>query len=279
MSKHGFHISHPLIELEIKLVRIDRLRLHEETLPDVVGWLAEKIKMDGCWMHPIIVDNDTLVVLDGMHRVVASKRLDYHLVPVCAVDYDNPHISLGCWYRTIGGMDMEKIPSLLEEAGFTLEPCPRSRVGKLLAERKATAVLVSPARCFAVHGSSSEILGIYDEIWRIEQKLIAGGCFIGYEIEKKALEGSAVLAVPSIRKEEVLQTALSGNIFCPKATRHAIPARPLHINVPLSLLSTDDLEGGNEWLVASLASKRVEHLPGGQMLDRFYDEELYVFRG
>lgn len=57
--------------LELSLVDIDKLHIHEEVIPTLVDHLAESIVKDGVLRHPVMVDRNSLVVLDGMHRVVA----------------------------------------------------------------------------------------------------------------------------------------------------------------------------------------------------------------
>jgi hypothetical protein len=80
-------------------------------------------------------------------------------------------------------------------------------------------------------------------------------------------------------KREVLDLSLKGMVFSQKTTRHIIPARPMFVTVPTIWLKGDlSPEEANNRLRKHLASKRVENLPPGQILDRRYDEELYVFK-
>jgi hypothetical protein len=55
-----------------------------------------------------------------------------------------------------------------------------------------------------------------------------------------------------------------------------IPARPLFVNVPIEWLNMDPKDA-NKNLVDFLSKKKLNHLPQGQVLDRRYEEELYVF--
>jgi hypothetical protein len=82
-----------------------------------------------------------------------------------------------------------------------------------------------------------------------------------------------------ISKSDIVEVALSGRIFAPKSTRHIIPARPMAVNIPTDWLWGDlSLGETNRRMVDLLKSKRIERLPPGQVLDRKYDEELFVFR-
>jgi hypothetical protein len=83
---------------------------------------------------------------------------------------------------------------------------------------------------------------------------------------------------PTISKREVVETALAGKVFIQKATRHVIPARPMFVNVPNEWLGGRlSLSEANDRLVALLSSRELKRLPPGQVLDRRYREELYVF--
>jgi ParB-like chromosome segregation protein Spo0J len=75
LSSQVFVIKTPRLVLEISLVETSRLYIHEEIIPDILSKLVEKIKSDGVWTDPIIVDAKTMVVLDGMHRVAAAREL------------------------------------------------------------------------------------------------------------------------------------------------------------------------------------------------------------
>jgi len=56
---------------------------------------------------------------------------------------------------------------------------------------------------------------------------------MGYDTEKGAKEiiysgkASAALLTPIVSKEEIVKTALAGEVFPQKTTRHVIPARPM----------------------------------------------------
>ena len=83
MVKEAFPIIHPKIRLEIKLEKVENLHIHEEVIPNILHKLTEDIRADNLFKHPVIVDSKTLVVLDGMHRVAATKNLGYRFIPVC----------------------------------------------------------------------------------------------------------------------------------------------------------------------------------------------------
>jgi hypothetical protein len=285
MSTEAFTILHPGIRLEIKLEEVEKLHIHEEVIPDILHKLTQEIRTDGYFKHPVIVDSKTLVVLDGMHRVAAAENLGCRFIPVCLVEYENPNILVGCWCRVINhSSNLEKLVNSVKELGFTVEECERNTAFKLVNELKTVTSILSRSKCFAVHGPQKNIKEIHDAIKQIEFKLRSRGYSIGYDTESDAKDkvssgkALATLIVPNVSKKDVVSVALKGEVFVHKTTRHVIPVRPLFVNVPLEWLCGKlSLKKANEALIKHLSKKRVKRLPPGQVLDRRYEEELYIF--
>ena len=286
MSPEAFPIIHPKIKLEIRLEKVKSLRVHEEVIPDVLRKITEDIRTDGYFKHPVIVDSKTLVVLDGIHRVAAAENLRCRFIPVCLVEYDNPHIKVGYWCRVINhSNNLQKLVESVRELGFTIEECQKETAHKLVKEKKAATAIVSRSKSFAVYGPQKNIREIYNAINQIESKLLSESYQINYETESDAQENVSsgktlsMLITPEISKKAIVTAALSGKVFTHKATRHLIPARPLFVNAPLEWLQGRlSLKKANENFVEHLSKKQITHLPPSQILDRRYDEELYVFK-
>jgi hypothetical protein len=82
--------------LKIGLVPIDELKPHEQGSPIYLELLRDEILRDQMLKYPIIADEKTGVILDGMHRWLALKSLGYTLIPVILVDaFQNPRIRVG----------------------------------------------------------------------------------------------------------------------------------------------------------------------------------------
>ncbi len=83
-------------DLKIALLPIDELKPHERGSPLYLELLRQEILKDGMLKYPIIADEKTRVILDGMHRWLALKSLGYKLMPVILVDaFQNPKIRVG----------------------------------------------------------------------------------------------------------------------------------------------------------------------------------------
>ena len=280
-----FTITHPLLSFKITLHELDKLHVHEETIPELVENLARKISDDGSFFHPIVVERGHSVVLDGMHRVAASKKIGFRYIPVCLVDYDNPNIQVGSWYRLFQNPSLQEALEVCVGLGLSVQEGSFDGHLKLIERREAIAALFSNERSLALQGAARDIKDAYDLIRDIGDHLRRRGSMIRYDTENEAQKNvndgrtSIGLATPVISKSEIVEVALSGRIFAPKSTRHIIPARPMAVNIPTDWLWGDlSLGETNRRMVDLLKSKRIERLPPGQVLDRKYDEELFVFR-
>jgi len=82
--------------LKIVLLPINELKPHEKGSPLYLELLVQEILRDGVLKYPIIADEKTHVILDGMHRWLALKSLGYTLIPVMLIDaFQNPKIHVG----------------------------------------------------------------------------------------------------------------------------------------------------------------------------------------
>jgi hypothetical protein len=80
----------------IAVLPINSLRPHEKGSPLYLEILKREITRDGVLKYPIIADEKTGVILDGMHRWLVLKNLGYTLIPVILVDaHQNPRIRVG----------------------------------------------------------------------------------------------------------------------------------------------------------------------------------------
>lgn len=283
-----YTVSHEGLDLHIAALNIDDLHLHEEVLPDLLNKLVQSIRQDGYVKDPIIVDKGSLVVLDGTHRVVALKKMGCKWVPVCLVDYENPAITVGCWYRTIKGVKtMGDILKEITQMGFGVEEVSEINKSKI-GISPVVAAMKSLKEAFFVCSSFESLHEAFNFVKRIEERLKLSAFNVEYETELDALRKlrehkiDLVLLTPKATKSSTIGNALSGDVFPYKATRHIIPARPLHINVPLNFLKGNErsLSETNKELKRMLQKRRLKHVAAGSVVNgRRYEEDLYLFEG
>jgi len=86
-----------IYEQKAVLVDITQLREHESVDLSYLGKLKEEIIKDGFLRKAISVDVNSMVVLDGHHRLNALRELGCNKIPVIFVDYRSPDIVVKKW--------------------------------------------------------------------------------------------------------------------------------------------------------------------------------------
>jgi len=285
--------EHPL-KLEILLESVERLILHEETIPENLEELRESFRRSSYFWHPIIVDRESRVVLDGMHRVASLREMGYRYIPILTIDAMDPHVRLERWIRCYAPSGDVNIPRVIEEGGFTPEVECRGEGEKLI--RKAS--LREPPRgefrvidtfggvMYRLEVSSEDPVEVYSKIRGLELTLEEEAGETRYSTESSMLEGfrmqglSTFVVPPRLTKEEVFQAAREGKLFCPKATRFVLPVRVMFVNTPIYLLeeSEMDWEERNRIHYIVLRQRRLFKIEGNVDIDRRYEEPyLYLF--
>ncbi|MEW6592122.1 MAG: ParB N-terminal domain-containing protein [Candidatus Hadarchaeota archaeon] len=280
-KEHGFGCR-------LEVLPVEELKIHEEIVPELLKRLIGDMKSSGLVKDPIIADARTRVVLDGMHRVAASKELGLKYLPVCSVDYSDPRIRIGCWYRVARsegiqfGEIVRMLKLILALLGLDVRQSSMEDAKNTVDGRRATAALVTTDDCHLIAAKKTEIHESYAWIKRVERVLKEEGFSLSYEKEKDAIatldKTSVVMLVPSVTKEEVVEVALSGKVFAHKTTRHVLPVRPVNMNIPVAWLLGGGLQDVDKKFVGKLSKQKVKHLPGGSAFgERKYEEELLVF--
>ncbi|MEM3420853.1 MAG: ParB N-terminal domain-containing protein [Candidatus Hadarchaeum sp.] len=283
----GFKLEAQGLEIEIGIKPVGGVYIHEEIIPRMLDQLILDMKQNAEVRNPIVVDRNTSVVLDGMHRVAAIKKLGCRYLPACLVDYRSPRIQVGCWYRVVQDWVSDaRLLNIFISLGLSVEPSSFDSALNELEARRATAALFTARNCHLIRAPKTDIVESYRWVKRFESIAEEQGLHIGYEMEHDAEwqvrsgKCSAALLVPRTTKDEVIRTALSGMVFTHKTTRHILPARPVNVNVPLDwLMGEKPMEEVERLLVEYLSGKKVMRLSKGSFYDgRRYDEELLVFR-
>jgi len=281
-----FTLTAPKLEMLIGLEEIGRVRIHEEIIPELFKKLESSMKSDGVAKHPVIVDSNTRVVLDGMHRVAALESLGCRYLPVCLVDYRSPSVEVRCWYRTVlGDVDQDEIDDILNSLGLEFVIKSQREAVSALERREALMGILTKKSCNLVKDTGKDVIEIYSWIERLEEALSGNGLGINYETEVDAEEkvnsggASAAVMTPRVKKDEVIKAALSGRVFAHKTTRHIMAARPMEVDVPLGWLSGErPLDDVNRRMVEQLSKRKVKVLPQGSLFEgRRYEDELWVF--
>ena len=286
-----------LFEGKICAVALEELHLHEEILEPNVVSVMNLLRRKQLFQDPIIVDENSLVVLDGMHRVTALRRLNYDFIIAYLVDYFNPLIKVRRWCRIfsinnkVNHSLMENlISSIRNSFDADVKLCKVHEGEALLNEREVIGYLYAPplreTYCISCNGVK-DIMKIYRLLREIESHIASTiNADISYapdeSINDFSSEKNLILVPPQIKKIEVIRYATKGIVFPPKTTRHIIPLRPFFVNIPLNLLRKSHLVSSlkrlNNIIDTILLQKEGIRLQGKIIIDRFYEDDfIYIF--
>jgi len=282
-----YRIETQKLELKITIVDISSIHLHEETIPETVRAIAEDLLKSKVLRHPVIVDEKTLVVLDGMHRVAALQMTGCIRIPVCLVDYDDPSITVDTWYRAFHRKTEGRFLNELTRLNIQTHRTDIEKAKIELQNRSARAFIATKNECLIVEGKGHDLKQDYQLVAHMEHVAKSLGYEVSYETESDALrkldeESNVVLmAPPPIRKEDVREYGARDELFPHKATRHIIPARPLGIDVPIEILQSPhlNLSQVNRQLIESLRNRQLRKFePGSIIENRRYEEQVFLFK-
>ena len=265
-------------------MEIENLKPHEEVIESLVKSLADAIRIQGIVRDPLMVDQEELVVLDGMHRLAALKLLKSHFAPCCLVDYDNPLIKVGSWFRLFAIEEAELVAKDLLKQNMLLYVEDKTDIGKARSDPRAI-IFTKDGYCFNLQQSSDAVEFTRTAV-NLERELTTRGCHVDYQPESVAFQqlisGSTdlVIAVPVFTKQQIRQLGVAGLLLPHKVTRHVMPSRPMRVDIPLHMLMREDASQAqaDQELRAFLSTRSVEKKPPGSVVDgRRYEEELLVF--
>ena len=287
-----YTIQSESLRLELEILPVASLFAHERLLAPVADRLSLEFRSAAYLENPVIVDQNH-IVLDGNHRVHVFKRLQFKHIAVCRIDYMHKEARLRYWFRLLANVkSIDRLRRIAEEFGGRLAYVrDKATLEKIMAENFACCG-VQHGEVFGVLAFDREVaadaVSAYDLLEELQVRLVEEGIVVEYIPCQYAHKGEfcecltdehVILWTPQITKEMVVQAARQERLFAPKTTRHLIPARPLHINVPTAWLREDvALEVINERFMEHLRAKELRRLAPGQVIHgRYYEEELFVF--
>ncbi len=287
-----FLIETKNLTLQLEIVSVESLLLHEEVIPHHADKLILEFRNWANLQNPIIVDENHMV-LDGHHRAFVFKKLRFNYISVCKIDYFNETVQLRYWFRLLGKIEStDSLRQIIEAMNGDLH-----QVGD--GETLKTALQENRFHCGIQHedffasvsfpkAAVNDAVDAYHIMERIQNKLMREGKRLEYipcqslqddTLSNRIGKDEVVIWTPHISKEMVVDAVRQEKRFAPKATRHLIPARPLNVNVPISLFKENiSLEEINMKFSEFLKKKSLRRFAPGQIINgRYYEEELFVF--
>lgn len=261
---------------DLRVVPRHAVALHEEADPARVAALAESLRADGVLRNPPVaaaLADETFVVLDGANRTRALAALEVPVVPLQAVQYDDPSIRLDVWRHLI--LEPLDLPAALRATGVALEQTARPTAVRALRDHAIAAYVITGDATFSVPlrptrelaALLARVVGTYQDVARIYRVPTDD-----YDaLVRQYGDVAAVVVFPSLDKQDVLAIAAAPAKLPTGITRHIIPGRALRLNLPLEALRgpgavADKQRWLQELIRARLRNHRVRYYPEGAFL-------------
>ncbi len=275
------------VESDIRLEKLDYLQPHEKTAFKAVDQLSQEIEKDGFQKDPIIIEKNSMVVLDGMHRLAALKKLSCKSALCYFVLYEDVKIDRWCRLfisnQSISLIELIESMQRLDKFIIRYMNDPQ-KAERFVNENKATGALITKEKSILIN-SKEEIkdrVEIFNHLILIEVLFkFHFNIDVRYsaKIESENNDVVGVLVPPIVNKKDVVMAAKSGVLFPLKSTRHIPRIRPLSINLPISFLQDEDIQEKNRELKAILHQKKIQLFSGGMEINgRAYEEAVLLYK-
>ncbi|AEB28561.1 ParB N-terminal domain-containing protein [Francisella hispaniensis] len=83
--------------LTFSLKKLSELIPSEKISEESANSLYEEIFKSKVWKHPVLVDLNTNIILDGHHRFSVAKKLQLKYIPCILVDFNSSIVSVTSW--------------------------------------------------------------------------------------------------------------------------------------------------------------------------------------
>ncbi len=255
---------------------VSALRPHEDIIPEHVRGLASEIEKEGIQKDPIIIDGDSLTVLDGMHRLAAFGALGIENAVCCSVEYSSKAVALRRWARVYATPRSNSIRDVLGESGLTKRTTLAQAFDALEGLDTGLALLTSDA-AYLPEGKL-DISGAMETMHDFDRASEERGwarSFVPEDDVDVPLQSARniVLLVRKLRKDDVVNAARSGRLFPCKTSMHRIDPRPVAVDFP-----TAELGGATSAsLRKKLEGRKEVLLPANSLYEgRRYQERLLL---
>jgi hypothetical protein len=269
----------------LRMLALDSLHLHEH--PDEERWryLMARIESDGLMRHPPIAARDqeeaAHLLLDGVNRIEALRRLGARWVLVQEVDLSDSEVVLSTWHHVLEGLDgvallerlhrSHRITEIDGEFGSSGDFVPHYEAGTV-------CLIVLPDRStYAVH-AAEDLAARLETVSEVVDLVhtAANRDRVSYsnitDLKKHYWNFSTLVCYRQFTKQELLTLTLDGMKFPSGVTRFSVPKRILYFDVPLSFLSEGDSVEGKQAELVELVGTKIR----GKKI-RFYAEPTFIF--
>lgn len=262
--------------VKIDMRPVSSLLPHEETIPSHVERIMAELRRDGIQKDPIIIDQSSGAVLDGMHRLAAFAKLQIANAVCSALDYSSSSVGLHRWARAYSSASRSLTSEALLETGVTREIGISEAFDRL--ERREVGIAAFTGGKVQVPASKIDLRTAFEIVRKIDSVAQSSGWWRDF-VPEDELDSSIrnpdnlVLLVQRLAKDEVVHAARSKKLFPCKTSMHTADPRPVAVNFPTNELDTVT----GEELRKRIAESNGKLLPENSLYEgRRYKERLLL---
>ena len=268
----------------LKIIKIDNILLHEDINKQSVEKLRTRIGLSGILQNPIVCTRirnyKKFLLLDGAHRYTALKELECRYVPAQIVDYHDPLLKLKKWGHLFNINDEQLIIDTAKNIKNV--QCEISKYKKSVTFHKITPrfyaqIILKSGRSILITGKNY-LKEKIDAINTLSSLYIESGLIdrISYDDFDSLItyyqDFTGLIIYPQFTKDEITQIARKTPKLPAGITRHIIPKRVLHLNMPLNILRFADNQSEVEKFLMDFINQRIKN-----KAIRFYSESTFFF--
>jgi len=250
----------------LKIVDVNDIDPHEQYIEKLLTYIKKKIVNDNVFKDPIIADSNRGLVIDGTHRLMALRQLNYRYIPIIDFDYLEDDIRLGRWFRVLKNKHSDNVFNLIRKNLKLIDIDKTIDIWRYIDEYPLSIIYNNK---FYVNEDMqwNEALSLVDTLIKNEDiEFIKDD-----EIDRFTSLERLIICYKKITRREILNIFEKGVKLSYKSTRHILPFRIMGINLPLKYLN-DKREAENY-----LSRIKVTFL-GRKVFyeDRVYEEDIYL---
>jgi L-serine kinase (ADP) len=271
------------LEIRLSIIPLAKVKPHEAGITKVLDSIVADLTRTASQRDPILIDAESGVVLDGMHRRASLEAVGAKFALCSEYRYLDSSVKLERWLRYFIAPSekfLQEVVSLLK-----LRECEDFRAGVRAVDRGESEVALLSAGVSYVSDQNWSTLEIYDAVARIDEFCRKYKIEMDYTAESSKFgelftsESVFLLYPKKLEKRDVLEIAGRGKVFPCKTTRHVVPVRPMGVYFPLEMLVASSEEGCREELERVARSSKIKLEEREVWYEgRRYSEPLAIFR-
>jgi len=269
----------------IKVVELRSILPHEESDPERLETVTERIRAEGLLRHPPIAARDhgaaSHILLDGVNRFEALRRLGARFVVIQEVELDDPELKCSTWHHEIEGLDVEQaLTELSSPTKLVRLEGEFTDSGDFLPrfdQDVACCIVLPNGDCYAASAGNSTSSKL-----EVIREVAGNFCAPGkrdrvsytnlHDLQEHYPGFSALICYRPFTKTEILKACVEGLKFPSGVTRFSVPKRALSLGIPLSALRKDGNLEEKEAMLEQLVTEKIR-----SRKIRLYEEPTFHF--